>query len=388
VAPPENLRQRAVDALAEIRRMREAPNIPPERMAEFIEHERKLQAFVDAHPTRGGAQIPGEFSAEELRALDSAEALIGRPKVPPIAAGEAQRGATTADVEVRPPSIGGGATGPPLTDTGHAVDIDLWRAVERGNITGEGAQDVLRRIGDMADSVPGLRNAADVIAGPASSAGADTTVRAGVVYRMVENLQDNERAFRLSSLDGSFPFKVERQGVVRLANGQRGPMADVAEDFLSGGGKFTLNAEEQDWIRQGKKLIDDVAAQYGGQTGTSIEKRGPIYWPRVVQDAEGRTGFRLSVGAKQTPFKARIIEEMQAGVDAGVNYADPLTTLEHYVKSVQKATRDDVLREVILADDIGHIAELALTNPSAVDSARIVMFNPVRPMLAEMASTS
>jgi DNA ligase-1 len=81
---------------------------------------------------------------------------------------------------------------------------------------------------------------------------------------------------------------------------------------------------------------------------------------------EKKYGFRLLSG------------EMEIGAVDGV-----------LLTAIATAARLDLnrLRRAYMAmGDIGHIAELALTNPSAVESARIVIFNPVRPMLAEMAT--
>jgi DNA ligase-1 len=82
---------------------------------------------------------------------------------------------------------------------------------------------------------------------------------------------------------------------------------------------------------------------------------------------EKRYGFRLLSG------------EMEIGAVDGVLLAA--------IAAASKLDLNKVRRAYMTMGDIGHIAELALTNPSAVGSARIVMFNPVRPMLAEMATS-
>jgi len=82
---------------------------------------------------------------------------------------------------------------------------------------------------------------------------------------------------------------------------------------------------------------------------------------------ERRYGFRLLSG------------EMEIGAVDGVLLAA--------IAAASKLDLDKVRRAYMTMGDIGRIAELALTNSSAVDSARIVMFNPVRPMLAEMATS-
>jgi len=47
---------------------------------------------------------------------------------------------------------------------------------------------------------------------------------------------------------------------------------------------------------------------------------------------------------------------------------------------------DTVRRSYMIMGDIGRVAELALAKPNAIVAAKIVPFNPVRPMLAEMAT--
>jgi DNA ligase-1 len=82
---------------------------------------------------------------------------------------------------------------------------------------------------------------------------------------------------------------------------------------------------------------------------------------------EKRYGFRLLSG------------EMEIGAVDGVLLAA--------IAAASKLDLNKVRRAYMTMGDIGHIAELALINPGAVSSARIVMFNPVRPMLAEMATS-
>ena len=52
-----------------------------------------------------------------------------------------------------------------------------------------------------------------------------------------------------------------------------------------------------------------------------------------------------------------------------------------------KLNLEKVRRAYMTMGDIGHIAELALADPNAVEAAEINIFDPVRPMLAEMANS-
>jgi DNA ligase-1 len=82
---------------------------------------------------------------------------------------------------------------------------------------------------------------------------------------------------------------------------------------------------------------------------------------------EKKYGFRLLSG------------EMEIGAVDGV--------LLSAIAASSKLDLNRVRRAYMTMGDIGHIAELALTNPGAVESARIIIFNPIRPMLAEMATS-
>ena len=84
-------------------------------------------------------------------------------------------------------------------------------------------------------------------------------------------------------------------------------------------------------------------------------------------EPEKKYGFRLLSG------------EMEIGAVDGVLLAA--------IAAASKLRLEKVRRAYMTMGDIGHIAELALTNPSAVEAARIVLFSPVRPMLAEMATS-
>lgn len=70
--------------------------------------------------------------------------------------------------------------------------------------------------------------------------------------------------------------------------------------------------------------------------------------------------------------------EMEVGAVDGVLLAA--------ISASSKLTLESVRRGYMIIGDIGRVAELALTNPDAIVSAKIVPFNPVRPMLAEMAT--
>ena len=85
-----------------------------------------------------------------------------------------------------------------------------------------------------------------------------------------------------------------------------------------------------------------------------------------LTDLEKKYAFRLLSG------------EMEIGAVDGVLLAA--------IASHSKLELEEVRRAYMILGDIGNVAEVAATNPSAIVSVKIALFNPVRPMLAEMAS--
>lgn len=83
-------------------------------------------------------------------------------------------------------------------------------------------------------------------------------------------------------------------------------------------------------------------------------------------ELEKRYAFRLLSG------------EMEIGAVDGV--------LLTAIAASSKLSLDEVRRAYMIMGDIGGIAVQSLTNPSAVVTAKITLFKPVRPMLAEMAT--
>jgi len=79
-------------------------------------------------------------------------------------------------------------------------------------------------------------------------------------------------------------------------------------------------------------------------------------------------------------FALRLLSgEMEIGAVDGVLLAA--------IAASSKLPLDRVRRAYMIMGDLGQVAELALTNPDGVASAKIELFNPVRPMLAEMANS-
>jgi len=81
----------------------------------------------------------------------------------------------------------------------------------------------------------------------------------------------------------------------------------------------------------------------------------------------------------QKKYAFRLLSgEMEIGAVDGVLLAA--------IAASSKLALDRVRRAYMIMGDIGNVAQLALANPNAVLEVRIALFNPVRPMLAEMAT--
>jgi len=91
-------------------------------------------------------------------------------------------------------------------------------------------------------------------------------------------------------------------------------------------------------------------------------------------------GLFSRFGELEKKYAYRLLSgEMEIGAVDGV--------LLVAIAAVSKLDLDKVRRAYMTMGDIGHVAKLALTSPSTVNSAKIAIFSPVRPMLAEMATS-
>ena len=84
-------------------------------------------------------------------------------------------------------------------------------------------------------------------------------------------------------------------------------------------------------------------------------------------EIEKRYAFRLLSG------------EMEIGAVDGVLLAA--------IAASSKLSLDKIRRAYMIMGDIGGIAEQSLTNPSVVATVKVTLLNPIRPMLAEMATS-
>jgi len=113
------------------------------------------------------------------------------------------------------------------------------------------------------------------------------------------------------------------------------------------------------------KTFDSLASLTGKDRQQRAENLLSSLFSRF-DDVEKKYAFRLLSG------------EMEIGAVDGVLLAATAAS--------SKLALDRVRRAYMIIGDIGNVAQLALANPNAVLEVRIALFNPVRPMLAEMAT--
>ena len=181
--------------------------------------------------------------------------------------------------------------------------------------------------------------------------------RAATTYRSVEHLQEHELAQRMASLEESFPSLFGAKGEPGEVGigGEAIAFAEVASDVLGKGRKYAplLTEAQKEWIFEGKKLVDDVARQYEAVSGKRIRLGGEHYWPRFVLDETGRVTIHTTIGAQQCPGRDRLFEEIHNSITLGNAYAKPLESVWLYGRALQKMTRDELLRQVIIEDRLG-----------------------------------
>ncbi len=288
---------------------------------------------------------------------------------------------TTADVDVRP--VGGGALAPALMEGGRPVDLDLWRAIERGKITSERAGDLLRSVGERLSNVPGVARALKLGTGPQVIGRADPTTRAGLVYHTLWTIQDGERSVRMTRLRELVPDHWgagQNAGEITI-NDRSVAMGDLGQAWLRGETETVqgmigrgLLPEETAWFTEAQDYMRTLAAQWGAQTG-NVHLAGDTVWPRFVKEADGSVRIRRPIGAKQSPLKVRVFETMEEGIRKEIPYTDPLQTMDLFGRALQKMTRDDILAKVAVEDDIGRIIDpKGLLDPevvAATESARV-----------------
>jgi len=262
--------------------------------------------------------------------------------------------------------------------------MDLWRTLEREHITGPQSQTALRWLAEQAAErgkpIAGLIRTA---ASPAATARLDPVRRAGVVYRLMEEVQNAQRGVRMAGFRGRNPFKeVGKAGQVEIG-GKPVAFADVAENP----GRYPLTAEQRGWIEEGWRWIDEWTDNYERIVGKPIRAKAverEHYWPRFATDDKGKVYIRARIGAKESPTKHRHFETMEEGITEGVPYASATDSLDLFIHSMQKMTRDELLKNVVRVDKIGRAVTPGLRR--AIEDARAAVKRAKTPE-AKVAAT-
>jgi len=349
------------------RRPKDTPKEVREMAEAAIEKRERLEAFERAAPVpkpaaqafREATEVRGPTRAEALerwraRAETPPEAPeAARVGVQPVGREEALARWRTRVERAEPPreppaGLAAIADEPP--------SMDLWRILEREHITGPQANNALRWLAESASEsgrrIPGLTRLIRTGAGPASLARLDPARRAGVVYRLMEEVQNSQRTWRLGRFRSELPFvEAGKEGQVKIGD-RVVAFADVAENPS----RYPLTAAQRQWIEDGWRWIDEWTNHYERIVGKPIRAKGverEHYWPRFAKDKEGKVYIRSRIGLKESPIKHRHFETMEEGIAEGVPYASPLDDLDLFVRSMQKMTRDELLKNVVRVDKIG-----------------------------------
>lgn len=125
-----------------------------------------------------------------------------------------------------------------------------------------------------------------------------------------------------------------------------------------------LSSESGTSLLEVDRIINSIAASRGKDRQQRAENLLQGLFSRL-SELERKYALRMISG------------EMEIGaVDAVVLAA---------VAASSKLSVEKVRRAYMMTGDIGTVAYLAATDPSAIEAAKIMLFSPVRPMLAEMA---
>ncbi len=268
-----------------------------------------------------------------------------------------------------------------LIEDAEPWDLGLWRRHENGLFLGDRANDLLRKTAEVVADIPIVRNILRSTMGPAALARIDATVRAGVVYRRLQGIQNAELSIRVAQLEVGYKglFQETRAGMIRLADGSEVAFGDYATDVLAGGKNYGFSKVQQEWIHSAKGLIDDEARLYKHATGESLAGLGADYWPRFALNEQGKVIIKSRIGAKQSPVMKRVFEEQQQAIARGTQYAGPLDAVRLYGASVQKMVRDELLLKVVKEDKLARTVRPGLSHAITNLSSRVKRWRKTKP---------
>jgi len=126
-----------------------------------------------------------------------------------------------------------------------------------------------------------------------------------------------------------------------------------------------LSSESRASLLEVDRIINSIAALNGKDRQQRAENLLQGLFSRM-SELERKYALRMISG------------EMEIGAVDGVVLAAVATS--------SKLSLEKVRRAYMMTGDIGTVAYLAATDPNAITAAKIMLFSPVRPMLAEMAA--
>ncbi len=294
--------------------------------------------------------------ARAILAGEAGGTRVSGPEEPPRPlGGEPPTGSPVPPREPPVPPAPQKPGGPPgLASDFPAPTLDRWRTLERAQILRPGEAQPKRRIGELLARVPGAKPVIQTVFTPASLARHDPVLRVRTVYSLLEKEQAAHANATLARLGGT-PLTPSRvPGMVRLLDGTEAAQREVTENIS----KYIddLSPEQVQRVREQYALSDVLADQFEAAAGRPIRAKGvprEHYFPSVTLDDEGRAFVKRPVGAKQSPQHQRVIETQEELIAQGVSYSTPEEAFTLHVRAMQKATRDALLKKLIIEDKIG-----------------------------------
>lgn len=292
----------------------------------------------------------------------------------------------------------------PLGPTGGAVTVDTFDDIANAHVTGELAQDALRRVGNwvarQGDSILGrsIQRLTRTAVGRSATATEASPDLAAFVYKNVEANQNWTRAARIGDIDRTMPIKLGRKTgtIIEPRTGKGVNWHTWSEAWLRGEVK-DLPDDVQKWMEKHQRVLLDVSDEYEAFTRNLKQKRaldravsaankrgeevrektlerirsiegdrlgaGRNYMPRFLVDESGR--FRVGdikgpIGARQGPLRKRVFDEVEHSLEylqrEGLEdfaYQGPMDSLDLFVRAMHKTMRDGTFAEWVVDRGIG-----------------------------------
>jgi hypothetical protein len=204
------------------------------------------------------------------------------------------------------------------------------------------------RIGENASRIPVVREVVGIVnpgAAAKSAVGRDLT---GYSQLLVDS--EGLANVAVSNLAGrKFPFQMTKEGRIILKDGRE----EAWGDLLQRGGAG-LDDPQKSFVTEYIKVLDEAKAyldDMGIKTKDFGFAPGEHFIPRFVLgkgDIDKMTAnIGRAVGSKPAFMKTRYYITMEEGLQAGINYANPLETLAQHLRGVYRTIADADLERAI-----------------------------------------